>query len=48
MGCTTAQGYHYSRPLPAEHLATWLRARDAHRRTPALTAAVVHSPSPSP
>ena len=28
MGCPYAQGYHLSRPLPADDLLTWLRLRD--------------------
>jgi len=27
LGCDTVQGYHVSRPLPADELARWLRAR---------------------
>lgn len=27
LGCTTAQGYWYARPMPAEELMTWLRQR---------------------
>ena len=27
MGCDTAQGYHLSRPLPADRLSSWLRER---------------------
>jgi EAL domain-containing protein (putative c-di-GMP-specific phosphodiesterase class I) len=23
IGCTTAQGYHWSRPIPADQLLTW-------------------------
>ena len=26
MGCTTAQGFLYSRPLPAEDFAQWITA----------------------
>lgn len=33
LGCTTAQGYHLTRPLPAAELERWLDARDAGRRT---------------
>ncbi|WP_369069037.1 EAL domain-containing protein [Kineococcus terrestris] len=29
LGCTTAQGYHLSRPLPEAALERWLAARDA-------------------
>jgi predicted signal transduction protein with EAL and GGDEF domain len=29
LGCDFAQGYHLSRPLPADRLAEWLRARGA-------------------
>jgi diguanylate cyclase (GGDEF)-like protein len=28
-GCHTAQGYHLSRPLPADELTDWVRRRDA-------------------
>ncbi len=28
MGCTTAQGYHYSRPVPADALEKWLDRRE--------------------
>jgi EAL domain-containing protein (putative c-di-GMP-specific phosphodiesterase class I) len=28
MGCECAQGYHFSRPLPAGALAHWIRARE--------------------
>lgn len=31
MGCDVAQGYHVSRPLPADELAAWLRQRSALR-----------------
>ncbi len=33
LGCTTAQGYHLTRPLPVEQLERWLDARDADRLT---------------
>jgi EAL domain-containing protein (putative c-di-GMP-specific phosphodiesterase class I) len=29
LGCTTAQGYYLSRPVPAAELCDWLRARPA-------------------
>jgi diguanylate cyclase (GGDEF)-like protein/PAS domain S-box-containing protein len=29
MGCDTGQGYHLSRPLPADQLSTWLHAQPA-------------------
>jgi EAL domain-containing protein (putative c-di-GMP-specific phosphodiesterase class I) len=28
LGCTVAQGYYLSRPVPAEELRAWLLARD--------------------
>jgi EAL domain-containing protein (putative c-di-GMP-specific phosphodiesterase class I) len=28
-GCTSAQGYHLSRPIPAGELSAWLRERDS-------------------
>jgi EAL domain-containing protein (putative c-di-GMP-specific phosphodiesterase class I) len=28
MGCTSVQGFHYSRPLPAAALTEWLRSTD--------------------
>ncbi len=31
-GCDLAQGYHYSRPVPPDALAAWVRSRDARRR----------------
>lgn len=31
MGCDTAQGYHLSRPLPADQLSAWLRERNDGR-----------------
>jgi predicted signal transduction protein with EAL and GGDEF domain len=31
MGCTTAQGYHISRPMDAEKMLPWLAARNADR-----------------
>src|SRR2546423_7052063 len=27
LGCDTAQGYHYARPMPAAGLAAWVRSR---------------------
>ena len=42
LGCTTAQGYYLSRPIPAPELQTWLlqrrRARDAARAAKAPVA----------
>ena len=29
LGCSTAQGYHISRPLPVEEIAGWIRGRSA-------------------
>jgi len=29
LGCSTAQGYHISRPLPVEEVAGWIRDRSA-------------------
>ena len=29
LGCTVAQGYYLSRPVPPDQLREWLRARDA-------------------
>ena len=29
LGCDLMQGYHLSRPLPADHLLRWLQARAA-------------------
>ncbi len=32
LGCDAIQGYHVSRPLPADHLANWLKQQ--HGATP--------------
>jgi diguanylate cyclase (GGDEF)-like protein/PAS domain S-box-containing protein len=32
LGCNTAQGYYLSRPVPADELCEWLRARSAEPR----------------
>jgi diguanylate cyclase len=28
LGCDVAQGYHYARPMPPNHVADWLRSHD--------------------
>jgi len=38
LGCTTAQGYHVARPMPAAALDAWLDARAAGRALEAATA----------
>jgi EAL domain-containing protein (putative c-di-GMP-specific phosphodiesterase class I) len=35
LGCTTAQGYYLSRPVPAHELQAWLRQRRATSARPA-------------
>ena len=35
LGCDAAQGYYYSRPVPADELASWLRDRSAASAKPA-------------
>ncbi|MFI5938271.1 putative bifunctional diguanylate cyclase/phosphodiesterase [Actinoplanes sp. NPDC051494] len=37
-GCDVVQGYHLSRPLPADDLTAWLLARDAAPAVPAVPA----------
>jgi diguanylate cyclase (GGDEF)-like protein len=32
MGCDHGQGFHYSRPVPAQEFETWLAEREARRR----------------
>jgi EAL domain-containing protein (putative c-di-GMP-specific phosphodiesterase class I) len=36
MGCDDAQGYHYSRPLPADEFAAWMASRVSDRPANAL------------
>jgi EAL domain-containing protein (putative c-di-GMP-specific phosphodiesterase class I) len=36
LGCDVLQGYHLSRPLPADRLAAWLRARRASLPAPRI------------
>jgi EAL domain-containing protein (putative c-di-GMP-specific phosphodiesterase class I) len=43
-GCDIAQGFHFARPMPADDLAGWLRARGASGAGGATSA---RSPSPS-
>ena len=35
LSCDTAQGYHLSRPLPADQLVAWLQADSVSLRGPA-------------
>ncbi len=32
MGCTMAQGYYFARPMPAEHVVSWLESENARTR----------------
>jgi diguanylate cyclase len=36
LGCTTAQGYHLSRPLPAHDLASWIDNWNSTHRPPSI------------
>jgi EAL domain-containing protein (putative c-di-GMP-specific phosphodiesterase class I) len=29
LGCTFAQGYHIARPMPADELTSWVKARSS-------------------
>jgi EAL domain-containing protein (putative c-di-GMP-specific phosphodiesterase class I) len=39
LGCTVAQGYYLSRPVPAEELRAWLQERGGPTAAPAASAA---------
>ena len=45
LGCDVAQGYHISRPLPAEQLTGWLQARIRQRPTQPEGTPVIGAPS---
>jgi len=45
LGCDVAQGYHISRPLPAEQLTGWLQARIRQRPTQPEGTPVIGTPS---
>jgi diguanylate cyclase (GGDEF)-like protein len=36
LGCSFAQGFHIARPMPAQELTAWLRARRASEQPPAV------------
>jgi EAL domain-containing protein (putative c-di-GMP-specific phosphodiesterase class I) len=43
LGCTFAQGFHIARPMPAEELSDWIRARRAGRVRSAPAPTLVHA-----
>jgi EAL domain-containing protein (putative c-di-GMP-specific phosphodiesterase class I) len=45
LGCDLAQGYHISKPLPAEQLTAWLQARIRPRPTQPEVTPVMGTPS---
>jgi diguanylate cyclase len=45
LGCDLAQGYHISKPLPAEQLTSWLHARLQPQPAQPEAAATMDTPS---
>jgi diguanylate cyclase (GGDEF)-like protein len=45
LGCDLAQGYHISKPLPADQLTGWLRTRTEQQPTPSDVTPVIGTPS---
>jgi EAL domain-containing protein (putative c-di-GMP-specific phosphodiesterase class I) len=45
LGCDLAQGYHISKPLPAQQLTSWLQARIRQRPTQPEGTPVIGTPS---
>jgi diguanylate cyclase len=44
LGCDLAQGYHISKPLPAEQLTGWLQTRSQPQPTPSDATPVMGTP----
>jgi EAL domain-containing protein (putative c-di-GMP-specific phosphodiesterase class I) len=45
LGCDVAQGYHISKPLPAEQLTGWLHTRIQQQSTPPAVTPAMGTPS---